>query len=65
VDVSDILNIGALLGPGEPYVMQQFRATFDLIDAAYAGVRPYSADTIRSFADSVRPLVGSVTMRGL
>lgn len=65
VDESDILTIGTLLGPRERYVMQQFRATSDLIDPAFADVQPYSADTIRSFADAVSPLIGSVTTRGL
>ena len=65
VDQDDIMTIGALLGPRERFVVQQFRATLNLIDPSYAGVQPYSAEEIRSFADAVRPMVGSVGLRGL
>jgi len=65
VDEGDIVTIGTLLGPGERYFLQQFRATSDLIEPSFAGVKPYPSGVIRSFAETVSPLVGSVTTRGL
>jgi pyruvate formate lyase activating enzyme len=65
VDESDIITIGTLLGPRQRYVVQQFRATSDLIEPAFVSVQPYSSGVIRSFAEAVSPLVGSVTTRGL
>ncbi len=64
VETDDVQSIASLLGPGEDYVLQQFRATSPLIDHAYATLKPHLADTLRSFAESVRPLVRSVTLRG-
>jgi len=65
VELDDVRSIATLLGRNESYVLQQFRATSAVIDPAYAGVKPHLADMLRSFADAVRPLVGSVSLRGV
>ncbi len=64
VEADDVQSIASLLGPGEDYVLQQFRATSPMIDHAHATFKPHSADTLRSFAETVHPLVRSVTLRG-
>ena len=65
VAVDDIMDIAKLLGPGEQCVLQQFRAKSELIDPSCADITPYSDATLRSFADAMRPFVGSVGMRGI
>ena len=65
VEMDDVRSVATLLGHDERYVLQQFRATSAVIDPAYAGVKPHPKDALTSFADAVRPLVGSVSLRGV
>lgn len=65
VEMDDVTSIATLLGRNERYVLQQFRTTSAVIDPAYAVAKPHSTDTLRAFADAVRPLVGSMSLRGV
>ena len=65
VELDDARSIASLLGRNERYLLQQFRATPAVVDPSYADLKPYSVDTLRSFADAARPLVGSVALRGV
>jgi pyruvate formate lyase activating enzyme len=65
VELDDVRSIATLLGRNERYILQQFRATAAVVDPAYASVKPHLADTLRSFADAIRPFIGSVSLRGV
>jgi len=65
VELDDVMSIARMLGGSERYVLQQFRATSVVIDASYAGLKPHTPDSLRALADAVRPLVGSVSTRGV
>ena len=65
VELDDVQSIARILGRSERYVLQQFRATSAVIDASYGGLKPHTPDSLRAFADAVRPLVGSVSTRGV
>jgi pyruvate formate lyase activating enzyme len=65
VQPEDIVTIASLVGPGSAYALQQFRATEPLLDPSCALLKPYTAETLRSFADIARPLVGALSLRGI
>ena len=65
VELTDVQSISSLLGNSERYVLQQFRVASDLVDHSCADVEPYPAQTLTSWADAIRPLVGSVALRGV
>lgn len=65
VELDDVRTIASLGGREAHYVLQQYRTSAAVLDPAYAQLTPHSLDTISSFADIARPLVRSVTLRGL
>ena len=64
VDEDDVRAIATMLGPAEDYYLQQFRPGPDVIDPAYALVKPYPAARLDVLAAAARPHVRSVTLRG-
>lgn len=64
VDLDDILEIAALLGPNGPYFLQQFRASGGTIDYAFAAAPSYPAARLREFATRAENLVRPVSLRG-
>ena len=65
VEKADVVGIARLLGKDEHYFLQQFRPGPDVIDSAYAEVKPYAATELQFMAEAARLYVSSVIVRGV
>ncbi|MBN1856318.1 MAG: anaerobic ribonucleoside-triphosphate reductase activating protein [Dehalococcoidia bacterium] len=65
VSKSDVVGIAQHLGKSEHYFLQQYRPGPDVIDPAYAEVKPYSVTELQFMAEAARLYVSSVTVRGV
>lgn len=64
VDETDIKAIGAFVKSAEKYCLQQFSPSITY-DPAFRGVKPYTPDQMRHFAEILKKDVKSVEIRGI
>jgi pyruvate formate lyase activating enzyme len=64
VTEDDIVEIGGIIGNDSCYTLQQFQPC-DTLNPEYAGIEPYSPQTLRHFCESVSARVRSCRVIGV
>jgi pyruvate formate lyase activating enzyme len=64
LEKTDIIKIGEAVKGARRYCLQQFRPKITF-DEAFTNVKPFSPDTVRSFAEDLSGYVEKVDVRGL
>jgi pyruvate formate lyase activating enzyme len=62
VDVEDLIAIGEMVKGAKTFALQQFNPE-DTLDKTFKTVKPYSAETITGFAETMKKYIDKITTR--